>query len=95
MPWLLQFINDIVEELPENLNATITRAEEFEVSVVELDEQSSYVEKKDNQQSLWLVFHSAKQQILGVHIGKRTKQGAECLLEQLPEDLKKSHLLYR
>ncbi|CUI16901.1 putative transposase remnant [Candidatus Protochlamydia naegleriophila] len=62
MPWLLQFINDIVEELPENLNATITRAEEFEVSVVELDEQSSYVEKKiiSNRYGLFFILQNSR-----------------------------------
>lgn len=89
MPWLLQFINEIVEELPEDLNATATSTEELEVAVVELDEQWSYVEKKDNQQWLWLVFHSKTRQVLAMHVGKRTKQAAECLLEKLPEDLKK------
>lgn len=89
MPWLMQFINDIVKELPENLNATVTNAEELEAAIVELDEQGSYVEKKDNQQWLWLVFHSRIRQVLALHVGKRPRQSAECLLEKLPEDLKK------
>ena len=89
MPWLLQFINEIIEELPEDLNATVTSAEELEVAVVELDEQWSYVENKKNQQWLWLVFHSRTRQVLAMHVGKRTKEAAEFLLEKLPEDLKK------
>src|SRR6185437_8735281 len=39
MPWLLQFINGIIEELPEDLNTMVTCSEEIEVAVVELDEQ--------------------------------------------------------
>jgi transposase-like protein len=89
LPWLLQFINEIVEELPEDLNATITSTDELEVAVIELDEQWSYVGNKGNQQWLWLAFHSATRQVLGMHIGKRTRQAAECLLGKLPEDLKK------
>ncbi len=46
MPWLLQFINKIIEELPEDLNATVTNTEELEVAVIDLDEQWSYVKKK-------------------------------------------------
>ena len=53
-------------------------------------EQWSYDEKKKNQQWLWLVFHSRIRQVLAMHVGKRTKQAAECLLEKLPEDLKKA-----
>ena len=89
MPWLLQFINEIIEELPEDLNATVTGTEELEVAVIELDEQWSYVQKKDNQQWLWLIFHSRTRQVLAMHVGKRTKKDAECLLQKLPEDLKK------
>ena len=89
MPWLLHFVNQIINELPENLNATLTCTEEIEVAVIELDEQWSYVGNKKNQQWLWLVFHSATRQILGMHVGKRTKQSAEILLEKLPEDIKK------
>lgn len=89
MPWLLQFINLIVEELPEDLNATVTSTEEIEVAVIEIDEQWSYVGNKNNQQWLWLAFHSATRQVLGMHIGKRTKEAGECLLKKLPEDLKK------
>ena len=80
MPWLLQFIKEIIEELPESLNATVTNVEELEVAVVELDEQWSYVGNKHNQQWLWLVFHSATRQVLEMHVCKRTRQAAECLL---------------
>lgn len=89
MPWLLGFMDDIILELPENLNASITSADELEVAVIELDEQWSYVGNKKNQQWLWLVFHSATRQVLAMHVGKRTRESAEILLKKLPEDLKK------
>lgn len=89
MPWLLQLINEIIHELPEDLNAKVTNSEELEVAVIELDEQWSYVGNKKNQQWLWLVFHSATRQVLAMHVGKRTRQAAECLLGKLPEDIKK------
>ncbi len=89
MPWLLQFLSEIIEDLPEGLNATVTQTEEFEVAVIELDEQWSYVGNKNNQQWLWLAFHSASRQVLAMHVGKRTRKDAECLLAKLPEDLKK------
>lgn len=50
MPWLLQFINEIIHELPEDLNAKIICSEEQEVAVMELDEQWSYVGNKKNQE---------------------------------------------
>lgn len=56
MPWLLQFINEIIHELPEDLNAKVTSSEDLEVAVIELDEQWSYVGNKKNQQWLCLFF---------------------------------------
>ncbi len=43
-----RFNNEIVAELPEDLNAIVTNTEELEVAVLELDEQWSYVQKKHN-----------------------------------------------
>lgn len=90
MPWLLKYMNMIIEELPEHLNATVTcEKEELNVAVVELDEQWSYVGNKKNQQWLWLIFHTATKQVLAMHVGKRTRQSAEILLRKIPESLKK------
>ena len=90
MPWLLKFIDEIIADLPDDLNATlISDNEQFEVAVFELDEQWSYVGSKDNQQWLWLVFHSVTRQVLAMHVGKRNKASAEALLAKVPEDLKK------
>lgn len=89
MPWLLKFMNEIIHELPENLNANVIENEDLEIAVIELDEQWSYVGKKKNPQWLWLVFHSATRQVLAMHVGQRDKGSAECLLAKLPEDLKK------
>jgi len=94
MPWLLKFMNKIIQDLPDNLNANIIGNEEFEVAVLQLDEQWSYVGKKKNPVWLWLVFHSETRQVLAMHVGKRNKKSAECLLAKLPKDLKKSHLLH-
>ena len=44
MTWLLQFINKVIAELPNNLNATVTAEnEELEVAILELDELWSFV----------------------------------------------------
>jgi len=84
MPWLLKFMNEIIEDLPDNLNADIIGNEDLKVAILELDEQWSYVEKKKNPVWLWLVFHSETRQVLAMHVGKRNKHSAECLLAKLP-----------
>ncbi|WP_227738806.1 IS1 family transposase [Waddlia chondrophila] len=95
MPWLLSFIQQIIYELPDDLNATVVKDyKDFEVAIIELDEQWSYVGNKKNQQWLWLAFHSASRQVLAMHVGKRDKRAAEALLAKLPEDLKKKPFFY-
>ncbi len=90
MPWLLEFMEQIFQALPEDLKATvITENEEFEVFVLEADEQWSFVGNKKNDQWLGLIMHSITRQILAFHVGKRKKASGEALMAKLPEDLKK------
>ena len=58
MPWLLEFIDTLVAELPEDLNAeAVAEDDEIEVVLLEADELWSYVGSKANPQWLWLVTH--------------------------------------
>ncbi len=36
MPWLLRFVNEIIEQLPEDVNADVLQNEELESATVEL-----------------------------------------------------------
>ena len=91
MPWLLDFIDDLIQELPENLNAEVIHEnDEIEVVVLEADELWSYVGSKDNPQWLWLVMHSRTRQVVAMQVGSRSKQTAEKLFYKLPEPLKKA-----
>ena len=95
MPWLLEFMDEIVAALPKDLNAEVVREnDDIEVVLLEADEQWSYVGSKENPQWLWLVMHSKTRQIVAMQVGKRDKQTAEKLFAKLPEPLKKSPLLY-
>ncbi len=38
MPWLLRFMNEIIEQLPEDVNADVLQNEELEIAPVALDE---------------------------------------------------------
>lgn len=84
------------KELPDNLNASlVAENDDFEVFVLEADEMWSFVGNKKNDQWLWLVMHSKTRQILAFHVGKRDKAATEALMNKLPVELKKSHLLHR
>lgn len=95
MPWLLEFIDSLIQELPENLNAeVVTENDEIEVILLEADELWSYVRSKEKPQWLWLVMHSKTRQVVAMQVGPRNKQTAEKLFYKLPEPLKKSQILY-
>ena len=90
MPWLLEFIDSLIQELPENLNAeVVAENDEIEVVLLEADELWSYVGSKENPQWLWLVMHSKTRQVVAMQVGPRNKQTAEKLFYKLPEPLKK------
>jgi IS1 family transposase len=90
MPWLLEFIDRLIAELPEHLNAeVVTEDDEIEVVLLEADELWSYVGSKDNPQWLWLVMHSRTRQVIAMQVGPRNKETAEKLFFKLPEPLKK------
>lgn len=96
MPWRLQFMEKIYEELPDDLNA-IVHSDNAELTVIttQIDEMWSYVGNKQNQQWLWMVIDVKSRQILAFHIGDRSKSSGEMLMKKLPEELKKSHFLHR
>jgi IS1 family transposase len=90
MPWLLEFIDSLIAELPQDLNAGVVKEDdEIEVVILEADELWSYVGSKRNQQWLWLVMHSSTRQVVAMQVGPRNKETAEKLFYKLPEPLKK------
>ena len=91
MPWLLDFIDEIIRGLPDDLNAEVTTddTDEIELVKLEVDELWSFVGNKQNDQWLWLVFHKQSRQVLAMQIGPRNKKTAELLFAKLPEAIKK------
>jgi insertion element IS1 protein InsB len=51
---------------------------------VEYDELWSFVMNKENKQWIWLSLDRQTREIIGVHIGKRDKKGAQALWDSLP-----------
>lgn len=91
LPWLLGFMKEIFEQLPNDLNATIMADyEDVVIAILEADEMWDYVGNKKTQQWLWLIMHSKSRQIVAFHIGNRSKASGLALMAKLPEDLKKA-----
>jgi len=90
MPWLLELIDGLIGEIPQDLNAEVVEEnDEIEVVVLQADELWSYVGAKSNPQWLWLVMHSRTRQVVAMEVGPRNRATAERLFYKLPEPLKK------
>lgn len=90
MPWLLDYMQVVFKDLPEDLNADIvSESEELMVVSLQVDELWSYVGNKKNQQWLWLVMDAKTRQILAFQIGKRSKETGEALMAKVPQEIKK------
>lgn len=90
MPWLLELIDGLIKEIPQDLNAEVVQEnDEIEVVVLQADELWSYVGAKTNPQWLWLVMHSRTRQVVAMEVGPRDRATAERLFYKLPEPLKK------
>ncbi len=90
MPWLLELIDALIQELPQDLNAEVVdEGDEIEVAILEADELWSYVGAKKNPQWLWLIMHSRTRQVIAMEVGPRDKRTAEKLFFKLPDPLKK------
>lgn len=91
MPWLLDLVDEVINTLPDDLNAEVATNEDEELELVklEVDELWSFVGSKKNAQWLWLIFHKKSRQVLAMQVGPRNKKTAEILFAKLPEALKK------
>ena len=82
LKWLLGFLVQCVEALPDHLhvqpvtccgNVVIQRLE------VEADEMSSFVQKKANKQWIWIAMDARSRQVIAFHVGNRSRKSAKRL----------------
>lgn len=53
--------------------------------ILKLDEIRSFVYCKSNKQWIWLAVDADTRQIVGVHLGDRSRDSAQCLWDSLPQ----------
>jgi insertion element IS1 protein InsB len=96
MDWLLGFLEQEYEQLPDDLNIRIPDEERSEVDLlpVEGDELWSFVGKKENKQWIWLAQDRQSRQIIGVHVGSHGADDAQKLWESIPQYYKEHGLFY-
>ena len=59
-----------------------------EDDILELDEMWSFVQKRKNQQWLWMVLCRRTRQVVAYYIGDRSKKSCKKLWERIPNDYK-------
>jgi insertion element IS1 protein InsB len=87
LKWLLGFLVDCVEALPDHLHVQpvtchgkvmIRRLE------VEADEMSSFVQKKAYKQWIWIAMDATSRQVIAFHVGDRSRRSAKRLWAKIP-----------
>ena len=81
LKWLLLFFSRITGEIPADMGIVKPRKSRINI---ETDEMWSFVGKKKNKQRIWLAIDRATGQIVGFHIGNRTRNDAKKLWKSLP-----------
>jgi insertion element IS1 protein InsB len=97
LKWLLGFLVQCFEALPDHLNVQpITCIQDVTIQrlEVEADEMSSFVKKKANKQWIWLAMDAKTRQVIAFHVGDRSRKSAKRLWEKIPEAYRQHATFY-
>src|SRR5262245_36848340 len=88
LKWLLGFLVQCFEALPDHLHVEpLTCPEDVMIQrlAVEVDEMSSFVQKKANKLWIWLAMDAKTRQVIAFHVGDRSRKSAKRLWAKLPQ----------
>ena len=97
LKWLLGFIVNCFEALPDHLNVQpITRNADVMIQrlEVEADEMASFVQNKANKQWIWLAMDAKSRQIIGFYVGDRSRKSARKLWANIPKAYRRHATFY-
>ena len=97
LKWLLGFIVNCFEALPDHLNVQpITRNADVVIQrlEVEADKMASFVQNKANKQWIWLAMDAKSRQIIGFHVGDRSRKSARALWSKIPKAYRRDATFY-
>lgn len=89
--WLQYYVNGKYATVPRRISLSEVPTGPL---LLECDEMWSFVGNKDNKQWVWLALNKDTRVIVGVHIGDRSRQGAQALWDSLPETYRQSAAFY-
>ena len=91
MSWLQKFVNNFYRRIPLWIK---TKSEDSVDLVIECDELWSFVNSKENALYIWLAMVRKTREIIGFHIGDRTRKSAQEFWETLPDTYQNNAQVY-
>ena len=61
---------------------------------VEADEMASFVQKKANQQWIWIAMDATSRQVMAFHVGDRSRKSAKRLWAKIPHTYRQHATFY-
>ncbi|NUN64639.1 IS1 family transposase (plasmid) [Pseudanabaena biceps] len=89
--WLQNYVNRKYEAIPQQVNVSAKKKGRL---TIQCDEMWSFVGNKGNKQWIWLAIDVDTREIVGVHIGDRSAQGAQKLWNSLPSVYRQCAVAY-
>lgn len=89
LEWLLQFIAEVYDQLPDHLYAKASnpfQSIQLLRLEAEADEMWSFVGNKSNKQWVWLAFDPDSRQVLAFYVGDRSRNSARQLWKRIPAE---------
>jgi insertion element IS1 protein InsB len=89
--WLQDYVNRKYEAIPRQVSVSAKKKGRL---TIQCDEMWSFVSNKSNKQWIWLALDVETREIVGVHIGDRSEQGARKLWDSLPNVYRQCAVAY-
>jgi len=87
--WLLSFIIEVYDQLPDHLNLRLPQPGKRGVYLsrleAEADEMWSFVGSKGNKQWIWIAIDTETRQVIAFYVGDRSRESARKLWNNIPE----------
>ncbi len=90
--WLQNYVNEKYENVPREVKVMV-KPSALNLAI-ECDEVWSFLQKKEDKQWVWLAIDRGTREIVGVHVGDRSAEGAQALWDSLPVIYQQSAICY-
>ncbi len=96
--WLLSFIAEVYDELPDDLFVQALQCTTGHIRVLRLeaeaDEMWSFVARKANKQWIWMALDTETKQVIAFYVGDRSRRSARKLWQRIPAVYREQAIFY-